>query len=119
MTPLRVGGIALALSLSSVLNFTLLFILLQKKIGTIKKKDMIISAGKSLFFVGVMAGSVRMFMSYIRFEGLPFVEQLGFLLAAIAIGILFYVLLQLFFNHEDLRILLSVFSKEKITRKSE
>jgi putative peptidoglycan lipid II flippase len=119
MTPLRVGGIALALSLSSVLNFTLLFILLQKKIGPIKKKDMIISAGKSLFFAGVMAGSVRMFMNPIRFGGLPFVEQLGVLLAAIAVGILLYVLLQLFFNHEDLRILLSVFSKEKITRKSE
>ncbi|MGD9344355.1 MAG: murein biosynthesis integral membrane protein MurJ [Candidatus Aminicenantes bacterium] len=119
MKPLRVGGIALALSLSSVLNFVLLFILLQRKIGPIKKKAACLSAGKSLFFSAVMGGAVRMFLNLIDSESLPFIEQLGVLLAAIAIGILVYVLLQLFFNHEDLRILQSVFSKEKIIKESD
>jgi len=119
MNPLRVGGIALSLSLSSVLNFILLFFLLQKKIGPIKKRDFVVSTGKSLFFACVMAGAVRMLVDAFSFERLPFIEQLGVLLAAITIGILIYVLLQLFFNHEDLRILLSVFSKEKIIKESE
>jgi putative peptidoglycan lipid II flippase len=119
MKPLRVGGIALALSLSSVLNFTLLFFLLQKKIGPIKKKDIVVSAGKSFFFTVVMAGAVRMFVDRFSFESLPFVEQLGVLLASVAIGILIYVLLHLFFNHEDLRTLKSVFSKEKIIKESD
>jgi putative peptidoglycan lipid II flippase len=66
-----------------------------------------------------MAGTVRMFVNHFNFERLPFIEQLGVLLAAIAIGILFYVLLNLFFNHEDLRILKSVFSKEKIIKESD
>jgi putative peptidoglycan lipid II flippase len=118
MEPLRVGGIALALSLSSVLNFALLFFLLQKKIGTIKKKDIIASAGKALFFAAVMAGAVRIFVDLFEFGSLPFIEQLGTLLAAIVIGILIYVLLNLFFNHEDLRILQSLFSKEKIKKES-
>jgi putative peptidoglycan lipid II flippase len=116
MKPLRVGGIALALSLSSILNFALLFFLLQRKIGPIKKRDIVVSAGKSLFFTAVMAGAVRMFVGRFSFESLPFVEQLGVLFASITIGILFYVLLHLFFNHEDLRILRSVFSKEKIIK---
>jgi putative peptidoglycan lipid II flippase len=119
MKPLRVGGIALALSLSSVLNFSLLFFLLQKKIGPIRKKGIVVSAVKSLFFASVMAVAVRTFVKSLSFEGLPFIEQLGILLAGIAIGILVYVLLQLFFNHEDLRILLSVFSRENITGESD
>jgi len=119
MISLRVGGIALALSLSSVLNFALLFFLLQKKIGPIKKRDTVVTAGKSLFFAAVMAGTVRMFVNHFNFERLPFIEQLGVLLAAIAIGILLYVLLNLFFNHEDLRILKRVFSKEKIIKESD
>lgn len=116
MKPLRVGGIALALSLSSVLNFVLLFSLLQKKIGPIKKSAVFVSAGKSLFFAAIMAVAVRMFVNYFGFERLPFIEQLGVLSAAIAVGILCYILLNLFFNHEDLRILQSAFSKEKITK---
>lgn len=119
MKPLRVGGIAMALSLSSVLNFFLLFFLLQKKIGPIKKKDIVVSTGKSLFFTVVMAGAVRMFVDRFPFESLPFIEQLGVLLASIAIGICIYVLLHLFFNHEDLRTLKSVFSKEKIIKDSD
>ncbi len=119
MKPLRVGGIALALSLSSILNFALLFFLLQRKIGPIKKKEIVVSAGKALFFAAIMAGAVRMFVDLFKFESLLFVEQLGVLLAAIAIGILFYVLLNLFFNHEDLRILQSVFSKEKVIKESD
>jgi putative peptidoglycan lipid II flippase len=119
MKPLRVGGIALALSLASVLNFTLLFFLLQKKIGPIKKRDVVVSAGKSLFFTVVMASAVRMFVERFRFEKLPFIEQLGVLLASVVGGILIYVLLHLFFNHEDLRILRSLFSKEKIVKESD
>jgi putative peptidoglycan lipid II flippase len=60
-----------------------------------------------------------MFLNRLESEGLPFIEQLGVLLAAIAIGVLVYVLLQLLFNHEDLRILQSVFSKEKIIKESD
>lgn len=119
MNPLRVGGIALALSLSSVLNFTLLFFLLQKKIGPIKKRDIVVSAGKSLFFTAGMAAAVRMFIDRFTFESLPFIEQLGVLMASIMIGIIIYVLLHLFFNHEDLRVLKSVFSKEKISKESD
>lgn len=119
MKSLRVGGIALALSLSSLLNFVLLFFLLQKKIGVIKKSDVIVSAGKSLFFAVLMAVAVRMFVGRFPFERFSFVEQLGVLIAAIATGILVYVLLQLFFNHEDLRIFRRAFSKEKIIKDSD
>lgn len=119
MKPLRVGGIALALSLSSVLNFGLLFVLLQKKIGRVKKKGMTISVGKTFFFAAVMAGAVWMFVNLFDFGKIPFAEQLGALFAAITIGVLVFILLNLFFNHEDLRMLRSVFSKEKIIREQD
>lgn len=117
MKPLQVGGIALALSIASVFNFFLLFRLLEKKIGRIEKKDMLISAVKSTFSAVVMAGTIWFFMKQFEFQNLIFLEKLGILIAAITIGILVCVLLNLFFNHEDLKNLKDLFSREEILRK--
>ncbi|MCK4264565.1 MAG: polysaccharide biosynthesis C-terminal domain-containing protein, partial [Candidatus Aminicenantes bacterium] len=114
MKPMRVGGIALALSLSSVFNFILLFFLLEKKIGKVKKKEIIISAFKSAISAAGMGVAVWFFMKQFEFYRLIFVKKLGVLFAAIALGIFVYVILNLLFNHEDLRGLKDIFSKEKI-----
>jgi len=114
MKPMRVGGIALALSLASVFNFILLFFLLEKKIGKVKKKEIIISAFKSAISAAGMGVAVWFFMKQFEFYRLIFVKKLGVLFAAIALGIFVYVILNLLFNHEDLRSLRDIFSKEKI-----
>lgn len=114
MGPLRVGGIALALSVSSVFNFIGLFLLLEKKIGRIQKRILLTSTGKAVFSSGGMGLTVWYFMRMFDFSQQTFPSQLGILLAAIAIGILVYVVMNLLFNHEDLRSMKDMFSREKI-----
>ncbi len=114
MKPLRVGGLALALSLSAVLNFFLLFILLEKKIGKIEKKKFSASVLKSAFSAAVMGGTVWFFMKHFDFHSLIFLEQLGILFSAIVIGMLVYLFMNLLFSHEDVRRLRDIFSRKRI-----
>lgn len=116
MMPLRAGGIALALSLSSLLNCILLFYLLEKKIGKIEKKEMLLSAFKSSVAAAVMGGAIWFFIREFDFENLVFLQRFGVLAATILGGILVYLIMSLLFKHEDLKNLKEVFSKEKILR---
>jgi putative peptidoglycan lipid II flippase len=63
-----------------------------------------------------MGLAVWFFMGNFDFPRLVFLEQLGVLLSAIIIGILIYLLMNLLFNHEELRSLRDVFSREKILK---
>jgi putative peptidoglycan lipid II flippase len=114
--PMRVGGIALALSISSVLNLFLLFVLLERKVGKIEKKEFFASALKSSLAAAVMGLTVWFFMGHFDFSNLVFLEQLGVLLAAILVGIIVYILVSLLFNHEELKSLRDVFSRERILK---
>lgn len=116
MKPLRVGGIALALSITSIFNFIPLFFLLEKKIGRIQKKQFIATGIKSAFSAGIMGCAIWFFMKQFDFQRLAFMKQLGVLFAAIALGILAYVLLNLLFNLEDLKSLKDTFSRERILK---
>jgi len=117
MNPLRVGGIALALSISSVFNFILLFFLLEKKIGRIEKREIITSGIKSAFFAGVTGAAVWFFMKQYDFQHLVFTKQLSVLIAAVAVGILVYIFLNLLFNQEDLKGLKDAFSREETIKR--
>ena len=117
MNPLRVGGIALALSLASIFNFILLFFLLERKIGRIEKKEFVISGIKYAFSAGVMGVAVWFFMEQFDFPGMIFLEQLAVLSAAIGLGILVYVVVSLVFSHEDLRGLKDVFSRKEDSKR--
>ena len=116
MKPLRVSGLALALSLASLFNFILLFYLLEKKIGRVKKRALVLSALKSALSAAFMGGTVFIFMRQFEFSHLTFLKQLVILIAAIAIGILLYFLMSMIFNQEDMRKLRVIFSREKITK---
>jgi putative peptidoglycan lipid II flippase len=118
MSPLRVSGIALALSLVSVLNFAALFFLLERKIGRIQKKEIVVSAVKSACSAAVMGVAVWFFMGQFDFPGMVFLEQLAVLSTAIGLGILVYVVLSLVFSHEDLRSLKEIFSRKEDSKDS-
>ena len=117
MSQLRVGGIALALSISSVFNFLALFYLLERKIGHIHKKSISISAFKSAISAAGMGAVVWYFVKHFDFEQMVFSQKLGILAAAISIGIVVYLVLNLLFSHEDLKSLKNVFSRDKILKK--
>ncbi|NIM90360.1 MAG: murein biosynthesis integral membrane protein MurJ [Candidatus Aminicenantes bacterium] len=114
MKPLRVGGIALALSLSETFNFLLLFVFLERKIGKIEKKEILASFLRSSFAAILMGAAIWFLLGRFEFQRLEFLQQLGALLAVILAGILIYVILSLLFNSKDLKILRDVFSKERI-----
>lgn len=113
MGPLRAGGIALALSLSSLINFVVLFYLLEKKLGKIEKKDLFISALKSALSAVVMGGALWIFIERFDFEKLVFIEQISVVLAAILGGMIIYLIMNLLFKHEDLKNIKHAFSKDK------
>ncbi len=113
MNPLRVGGIALALSLASVFNFIVLFFLLERKIGRIEKKEFIVSGIKCAFSAVLMGGAVWFFMKQFDFPGMIFLEQLAVLSAAVGLGILVYAVLSMVFSRGDLRSLKDVFSRKQ------
>jgi putative peptidoglycan lipid II flippase len=117
MGPLRVGGIALALSISSVFNFLVLFYLLERKIGRVPKKNMGISALKSAISAAGMGVGVWYFIQHFDFERMIFVHKLGILAAAVSIGIVIYVVLNLLFSHEDMKGLKNVFSRDEILKR--
>ena len=117
MNPLRVGGIALALSISSVFNFLVLFYLLERKIGRIRKKGILISALKSAISAAGMGAVVWIFAGKFDFDRMVFIQKLGVVAASVAIGIVVYLVLNLLFSHEDLKDLKNVFSRDKILKK--
>jgi len=113
MSSLRVGGIALALSVAEAFNFFLLFLFLERKIGRIEKKEIYSSFLKSSVSAVLMGAVIWFFMEQFEFQSLEFLKQLGALLSAILLGILSYILLSLLFNARDLESLRDIFSKEK------
>jgi len=117
MRPLRAGGIALALSLSSLINFVALFCLLEKKLGKIEKKDLFISALKSALSAVVMGGAIWIFMKQFDFQKLVFIEKTSVVLAVILGGVIIYLIMNLLFKHEDLKSLKQAFSKDEILHK--
>jgi len=115
MAPLRVGGIALALSIASIINFSLLFYLLERKIGPLDKRAVFRSAVKSALGGAGMGIAVWFFIRSFDFEQLVFIQQVGVLVSAILLGIVTYLVLNLLFNHEDVKSLKDLFSRQKIS----
>ena len=116
MNPLRVGGIALALSLVSVFNMIALFVLLERKIGRIEKMEFVLSGVKSAFSAGVMGVAVWFFMKQFDFPGMIFLEKLAVLSSAVLLGILVYAVLSRLLNPEDIRNLKDIFLRRDVSK---
>ena len=113
MQSLRVAGIALSLSISSVINYSSLFILLERKIGRIRDKETLLSCLKSFLFAVFMGGGVWLFFTRYFSSAHSFPQQLSILAATIFLGMGIYVGLNLLFSRNDLLSLKSVFLKQK------
>ncbi|MFB0565035.1 MAG: murein biosynthesis integral membrane protein MurJ [Candidatus Aminicenantaceae bacterium] len=116
MNPLKVGGLALALSLAEAFNLLLLFFFLERKIGKVEKKEIFSSALKSAFSAASMGAVIWFLIEQVDFQKLEFLSQLGALFGTILLGVLTYVLLSLLFNNQDLKSLKDILSKERIVR---
>ncbi|MFH2138189.1 MAG: murein biosynthesis integral membrane protein MurJ [Candidatus Omnitrophota bacterium] len=88
MGPLKAGGLALATSVSSIVNFFILLSCLQKKIGRIRFKRLTRSAVITVSLSVIMG--VICWYSYNFFAG--FLKDWVGLVMAIALGVIFYML---------------------------
>ena len=91
MGPLQHGGLALATSLASMVNYYLLVWALRKKIGFLEWRELLISAARTLGCSGVM-GAVVYGMMLVVLQPLDqeFWRQLTGLVATILAGVLVY-----------------------------
>ena len=103
MSSLRVGGLALSLSLSQVLNFVLLFLWLERKVGATGTVRWAVPAAKSAVAAAVMGISLRLAWPLLRVDGAAFVVRAAALAGAIVAGIAIYVGLIRLISPADLK----------------
>ncbi|MFA9453680.1 MAG: murein biosynthesis integral membrane protein MurJ [Candidatus Aminicenantaceae bacterium] len=112
MGPLRVAGIALALAVSSLINFICLYFLLERKIGPIPKRNTLLFALKAALFSAAMAAVIRVFFLQFPFNAAAILAKIGILLATILVGIAVYMGLNLIFSRDEVLRIRDVLSKK-------
>ncbi|HUU49797.1 MAG TPA: murein biosynthesis integral membrane protein MurJ [Nitrospinota bacterium] len=102
MVPLKHGGLALATSLSSMLNLGLLVFILRKRLGPLGMKKIINSIIK-LSFATVIMGIILASLTHIFFRiDSYFFERLLFLIFSISIAMIAYFLISYLLRSEEL-----------------
>jgi len=111
MGPLEVRGLALALSLSQVLNLVLLFAALERKLGPVPKLGFLGSFLKSAAAAAAMGIAVRLFFGAVHRGPAGILRHAGELGASIVLGIALYSALLGLFDRRDARALRALFSR--------
>ncbi len=101
MGPLGVSGIALALSVSSLLNFISLFVLLESKIGPLPKRQILLFVLRTAIYSCVMGLVLWIFFTRLAPRGESPAVQAAVLMGTILFAILVYFGLNLLFNREE------------------
>ncbi len=114
MGPLQHGGLALATSLSSLLNVILLIIILRKKIGGIKGRTILVSTIK-LAVASIMMGFIIYWINTGFYDiGANTLLKAGILFGNIVLGIIFYFMVSFFLKVEEVKFLMDLV-RNKIT----
>ncbi len=119
MGPLQVGGIALALSISSVFNFLALYHLLEKRIGAVDKKKFLPSVLKSIAAAVVMGAGVLWGFGALGYQDADVLGKIIRLAAGVGLGIVIYTVVSLVINRDDLRSLKLIFSRREAVNPDE
>ncbi|MBE9536658.1 MAG: murein biosynthesis integral membrane protein MurJ [Proteobacteria bacterium] len=109
MGPLQHGGLALATSLSSLLNFVLLLLIIRKRVGAIVDRSLVLSFMRSLIasvIVAVIAGFICSMGNW-EVDGMT-IDKVAVLSAAIGAGMLSYFLFSFLFRSEEMTYILNV-----------
>jgi putative peptidoglycan lipid II flippase len=113
MKPLKHSGLALANAIASSVNFTLLFIMLRKKLGRIEGKKIVMS-----FIKISLASAVTGLMSWFIIRGDMWtqggrtLEKAGILTLVIAVFLAVYVLIMHLLGSEELKYLVNMRKKK-------
>lgn len=116
MGPLQHGGLALATSLSSLLNVTLLIFILRKRIGGIKGRTILVSTIK-LTIASIMMGFVIYWINTGFYDmGASTLLKAGILFGNITVGIIFYLILSFFLKAEEVKFLINLVRNKLVPR---
>ncbi len=91
--PLRHGGLALATSLSAVLNLLFLGVILHRRVRGFGLRGIFSSAVRSAIAAVVMGVSIHAVVYYTGWDGLGILSKAMLLVASITIGMVLYVVL--------------------------
>jgi len=111
--PLKLGGIALAGSISAYINFFALIFILKKRVGKVLQRDVFVCFIKSLVSSIVMA--IALYVSIKVFRNVMAGNRLYnavLTLSAIIGGIMTYFILNLALKNDDILKLLNIFLKK-------
>jgi putative peptidoglycan lipid II flippase len=114
MHPLKHGGIALANTISSAVNFLILFYVLRKKIGRVDGRKIIAS-----FVKAVLASIIMGYMGYLLLQGIIWTEsgnalrKSGYLTLTIMVCMLIYVVLSFILKSSELMYLLHMIREKR------
>ena len=106
-----VGGLALGLALTETLYFLLLWVLLQKKIGPLPRRDLLAFSLKILLCTGFM-GVVLYLLQQSTPVPAGFWPRLALLLGQVAAGLAAYGMSALLLIRKELRMLKTLFQKK-------
>jgi len=111
MGSLRVGGLALALSLSQVLNFVLLLVWLERKVGPTDRGRWLAAAAKAAVAAAAMGAALRLAWPALGVDGAPFAVRAAALLGAILAGMAIYLGLLRLISPADFRSVVGLLRK--------
>jgi putative peptidoglycan lipid II flippase len=111
MGPLRVGGLALALSASQALNFVLLLVWLERKVGPTGKRRWIAGALKAAAAAGLMGAALRAAWPALGVDGATFAVRAAALFGTILAGMALYAGLLRIVSPADLRSVVGLLKK--------
>jgi putative peptidoglycan lipid II flippase len=111
MGSLRVGGLALALSLSQILNFVLLLVWLERKVGPTERARWAASAVKAAAAAAVMGVALRLGWPALGVDSASFVVRAAALFGSIVAGIVIYLGLLRLISPADLKSVFGLLKK--------
>ena len=108
MWPLKIGGLALATSISATFNFIALFIILRKKLGGLEEKRMFISILKIILASALMGGICYLLAGKVLKDlaGLNILSNITRLVSVTGVGIVVFLAISFLLGMEEPRKLL-------------
>jgi len=104
MTPLKHGGLALALSMASTLQFCLLIYFLKKRVEILDIRSIIVSAAKSFFAAAIMGSAIygMYVLSWAKSRPVGLMSTVFHLMGLVFVGVIIYVIFARVFGCREL-----------------
>ncbi len=109
-------GLALASSISSIINFLLLFYIIEKRVGNVNTRAIIVLLGKLILISGIMGALVWKISGLTIWTESQFaIEKIGIIAGALIAAVLIYIVLAKLLKVEEADFLLDMLRKKTLT----